>query len=137
MCTDPSIRDIKEQGSSKDGILSPATGKLANYQLKPKPSTSLNFATMKFTTVVAILSAPLLAVAMPGGTVSIPAQPTSTPASSCSTGDLQCCNSVESATDPTAAGILALLGVIVQGVDVVAGLTCDPISVVGISNGQW
>ena len=89
---------------------------------------------MMFSKTLAVLAAPLLAVAT--STVSVAPQPTSTPASSCSTGDLQCCNSLESATDPTAAGILALLGVVVQGVDVVAGLTCDPISVVGISGGS-
>ncbi|KAE9407603.1 hydrophobin 2 [Gymnopus androsaceus JB14] len=53
------------------------------------------------------------------------------PASSCTTGPIQCCASTESATDPTAAGILSLLGIVVQGVDVLVGLTCSPITVIG------
>ncbi|KAE9407605.1 hydrophobin 2 [Gymnopus androsaceus JB14] len=58
------------------------------------------------------------------------------PASSCSTGDLQCCETTESATDPTAAGLLALLGIVVQGVDVLVGLSCDPITVIGAAGGS-
>ena len=99
---------------------------------------------MHFSKLFALASLPLLAVAMPGGdrggsttTVTVTAQPSSTPASSCSTGDLQCCNTVTGANDPAATTILGLLGIVVQGVDVLVGLTCNPVSVVGINNGAW
>ncbi|KIJ43469.1 hypothetical protein M422DRAFT_122543, partial [Sphaerobolus stellatus SS14] len=61
--------------------------------------------------------------------------PTPEPISQCNTGDAQCCNSATSATDPAAAGVLALLGVVVQGVDVLVGLGCTPITVIGAGGG--
>jgi hypothetical protein len=33
----------------------------------------------------------------------------------CSTGTIQCCNSVSSTSDPTTAALLAAIGVVVQG----------------------
>ena len=97
---------------------------------------------MKFTAVYTLLAAlPLLAAAWnqptPTTTVTVTASPTATPASQCSTGDLQCCNSVEQSTDPDAADALSLLGVVVEGVNVLVGLTCSPISVVGITGASW
>ncbi|KAI9060692.1 fungal hydrophobin, partial [Trametes sanguinea] len=56
--------------------------------------------------------------------------------SSCSTGALQCCNSVESASDPAAASILESLGIVVQDVSALVGLTCSPINVVGVGSGS-
>ncbi|KAJ3714373.1 hydrophobin 2 [Lentinula raphanica] len=62
--------------------------------------------------------------------------PRTEPASSCSTGDLQCCNSVEAANSASAAAILSLLGIVVQDVTALVGLTCSPITVIGVgSNG--
>ncbi|KAI0653906.1 hydrophobin, partial [Cubamyces menziesii] len=58
------------------------------------------------------------------------------PASSCSTGPIQCCNSVESASDPVGSLLLGLLGIVVQGVDVLLGLDCSPISVIGVGGGN-
>ena len=46
-----------------------------------------------------------------------------------------CCKQVTSASDPAAAGIIALLGIIVQGVNVLVGLNCSPITVIGNGNG--
>ncbi|THH11957.1 hypothetical protein EW146_g7871 [Bondarzewia mesenterica] len=57
------------------------------------------------------------------------------PASQCNTGDLQCCNTVESASAPSAATLLGLLGIVLQGVDVLVGLTCTPITVIGLGSG--
>ncbi|EIN05028.1 fungal hydrophobin, partial [Punctularia strigosozonata HHB-11173 SS5] len=59
-------------------------------------------------------------------------QPTTTqPASQCNTGSIQCCNSVQKATDPSASALLGLLGIVLSDVDVLVGLTCSPISVIG------
>ncbi|KAI0048152.1 hydrophobin 2 [Auriscalpium vulgare] len=56
------------------------------------------------------------------------------PASSCSTGDLQCCNSVEPASSASATKILGLLGIVLQDLSVIVGLTCDPITVIGVGS---
>ncbi|KAI0065201.1 fungal hydrophobin [Artomyces pyxidatus] len=54
----------------------------------------------------------------------------------CSTGPVQCCNTVEPASAPSVAALLGLLGVVLQGVDVLVGLTCTPISVIGVITGN-
>ena len=56
-------------------------------------------------------------------------------AGSCNTGPIQCCLEVTEAKNPVAALILGLLG-IVLGPDVVVGLTCAPISVIGVGSGN-
>lgn len=80
--------------------------------------------------------------------------PVPTSVSQCSTGPVQCCNSVQSvsgdhacrhlqpcsrsllynlqASSPKVADLLDLLEVVVQGVDVLVGVTCSPISVIGV-----
>ncbi|KDQ62743.1 hypothetical protein JAAARDRAFT_88337, partial [Jaapia argillacea MUCL 33604] len=58
------------------------------------------------------------------------------PASSCTTGPIQCCNTVESASSPAAAGILKSIGVVVQDVNALVGLTCSPITAVGVGSGS-
>ncbi|RPD53870.1 fungal hydrophobin [Lentinus tigrinus ALCF2SS1-7] len=52
----------------------------------------------------------------------------------CSTGPIQCCDTVEKASDPAAADILASIGVVVQDVDALVGLTCSPVTVVGVGS---
>ena len=64
------------------------------------------------------------------------ATPNSAPASSCSTGPIQCCNTVEKASDPAASKILASIGVVVQDVDALVGLTCSPVTVIGVGTGD-
>jgi Fungal hydrophobin len=43
------------------------------------------------------------------------------PIKQCNTGHAQCCDSVTHPTEPQAAAMLGLLGVVVQGVDVLVG----------------
>ncbi|EIW61046.1 fungal hydrophobin [Trametes versicolor FP-101664 SS1] len=73
---------------------------------------------------------PLLAVATP-----LEAR-NDAPASSCSTGALQCCESTTTAGSKSAAAILGLLGVVVQDVTAIVGLSCSPITVVGVGAGS-
>ena len=51
------------------------------------------------------------------------------PASQCPTGDLQCCNAVESSSDEAVSVLLGLLGVIIVGAPIPVGITCSPITV--------
>ncbi|KIK53756.1 hypothetical protein GYMLUDRAFT_250087 [Collybiopsis luxurians FD-317 M1] len=57
--------------------------------------------------------------------------PRGEPASSCTTGPIQCCDSVQSASSSAVAPILALLGIVLQDLNVEVGLTCTPITVIG------
>ncbi|KAJ4466324.1 hydrophobin 2 [Lentinula aciculospora] len=50
----------------------------------------------------------------------------------CTTGTLQCCGTVESASSPGATELLGLLGIVLQDLDVLVGLTCSPITVIGL-----
>ncbi|KAI0351724.1 fungal hydrophobin [Trametes cingulata] len=54
---------------------------------------------------------------------------------SCSTGPVQCCDEITNASNPIAELLLALLGLVV-GPDVAIGLTCSPISIIGIGGGS-
>ncbi|RPD65514.1 hydrophobin-domain-containing protein [Lentinus tigrinus ALCF2SS1-7] len=97
---------------------------------------------MMFTRALALtsmVSLSVLAAAMPGGsppppttTISVKPGPTSMPKSKCSVGNLQCCNETQKATNPATSVLLALIGVVVQGVDALVGLDCNPISVVNV-----
>ena len=74
---------------------------------------------------------------IPTITLSIPALPTGTllPGSQCDTGPVQCCESSGTAGDPGIASVLSLIGVVVEDLDVVVGVTCAPIDVVGLGSG--
>ncbi|KAI1785627.1 fungal hydrophobin [Ganoderma leucocontextum] len=54
----------------------------------------------------------------------------------CATGDLQCCDTTETAGSPAGAALLGLLGIVVQDVNVLLGVTCSPITVIGVGTGS-
>ena len=72
----------------------------------------------------------------------------------CATGDLQCCDTTETvslpcplfesladirdrqAGSPAGAALLGLLGIVVQDVNVLIGVTCSPITVIGVGTGS-
>ncbi|GJE99902.1 fungal hydrophobin [Phanerochaete sordida] len=54
----------------------------------------------------------------------------------CSAGDIQCCDSVTQANSAAATAALGLVGVAVQDVTGLVGLTCSPISVIGVGSGS-
>ncbi|KAH7883461.1 hydrophobin 2 [Phlebopus sp. FC_14] len=64
-----------------------------------------------------------------------PAKRGTIPASQCNTGDLSCCNQVESASDPTVTTLASLLGIVLGPVDALVGLSCTPITVIGTGSG--
>ncbi len=55
----------------------------------------------------------------------------------CSTGEIQCCNTTTTATDPLVSLILGLLGVVVGDVTAIIGINCSPLSVIGIGGAAW
>ncbi|KAF9560603.1 fungal hydrophobin [Agrocybe pediades] len=61
-----------------------------------------------------------------------PPSTTTVPANVCSTGSLQCCNSVQAANSSSIAGLLGLLGIVVSSVTGLVGVTCSPLSVIGV-----
>ncbi|RDX54535.1 fungal hydrophobin [Lentinus brumalis] len=69
-------------------------------------------------------------------TSTAPATTVTEPASKCNTGPIQCCNSTQKATDPDATTLLGLLGIVVQGIDVLVGIDCSPITVIGVGSGS-
>ena len=91
---------------------------------------SVNISNMQFKhSILVALAIAILAAATPTRR--------NEPASSCSTGPIQCCDTVEQASAPSATSILASIGVVVQNVDALVGLTCDPITVIGAGGGSW
>ncbi|KAF8161404.1 hypothetical protein B0H34DRAFT_796202 [Crassisporium funariophilum] len=51
---------------------------------------------------------------------------------SCNTGAIQCCNSVQSSTSTNIASLAGLLGLDLGSLGALVGLTCNPISVLGL-----
>ncbi len=62
------------------------------------------------------------------------------PSNQCNTGSLQCCESTQDATSSSVAGLLGLLGlldVILGDLTGQVGVTCSPITGVGVSGTSW
>nr|VWP01250.1 Uncharacterized protein [Ganoderma boninense] len=54
----------------------------------------------------------------------------------CNTGSVQCCNQVSKANDSVISAILGLLGISGVADDILVGLKCSPLSVVGLGSGN-
>ncbi|KAI0635185.1 fungal hydrophobin-domain-containing protein [Trametes polyzona] len=77
-----------------------------------------------------VLSLTILAAAAPGGVAPPP------PAQSCSTGAIQCCNTVTESNSASANVLLGLLGIVLGDLTGLIGLSCSPINVVGVGSGN-
>ncbi|KAF8204666.1 hydrophobin-315, partial [Pholiota molesta] len=55
------------------------------------------------------------------------------PASQCNTDSVQCCDSTSTASNPVTALLLGSLGIPIGSVTGLVGLTCSPITGVGVS----
>ncbi|PAV14910.1 hydrophobin [Pyrrhoderma noxium] len=64
-------------------------------------------------------------------TVTVTATPTPT-GGQCNTGPVQCCNSVEPASSGLVGTLLSLLGVVLEDLNIDIGVTCSPISIIGV-----
>ncbi|KAF6749982.1 fungal hydrophobin [Ephemerocybe angulata] len=80
---------------------------------------------MQFKTIASLL-------ALASAAVAIPTEPAPIPASQCNTGPIQCCNSLQAANTPAVSTLLGLLGIVVQPITALVGLTCSPISIIGL-----
>ncbi len=65
------------------------------------------------------------------------ATPTRRQDNQCNTGSLQCCDSTQAANSTSISGLLSLLGVVIQDVTGLVGVTCSPITAVGLSGTSW
>ncbi|KAK7438439.1 Hydrophobin-3 [Stygiomarasmius scandens] len=79
----------------------------------------------RLSTLVVAITAASLAVAVP--------TPGGAPAGGqCNTGSIQCCNSVQDASSSGVSTLAGLLGIVLGPITGQVGLTCNPISVIGI-----
>ncbi|TFK35353.1 fungal hydrophobin-domain-containing protein [Crucibulum laeve] len=60
--------------------------------------------------------------------------PAPTPASQCTTGDVQCCDSTQDSQNLSTSldSLLGLLGVVVGDLTALVGVTCSPITAIGV-----
>ncbi|TFK51399.1 hydrophobin [Heliocybe sulcata] len=63
------------------------------------------------------------------------ATPVPQTAGSWNTGSLQCCNTVQQASDPATSTLTGLLGIVLPDLNGMIGLTCSPITAVGLGGG--
>nr|BAB84545.1 hydrophobin-251 [Pholiota nameko] len=83
---------------------------------------------MQFTKMSAFATLALATLA-----AATPTRRNDSPSNQCNTGSLQCCNSLQSANSASLAGLLGLLGVVVGTITGQVGVTCSPITGVGVS----
>ncbi|KAI0093401.1 fungal hydrophobin-domain-containing protein, partial [Irpex rosettiformis] len=69
-------------------------------------------------------------------TVTAPAATGTVAAGNCNTGPIQCCQSTTTASSSTGNALLDLLGIVVTDLEVLLGIDCSPISVVGVGSGS-
>ncbi|CAA7266225.1 unnamed protein product [Cyclocybe aegerita] len=62
--------------------------------------------------------------------------PPNPPASQCNPPDLQCCESTGTAKNSAIVGLLAAVGVVLEDLDLLVGIKCTPISVIGVGGGS-
>ncbi|KAF8806918.1 hydrophobin-263 [Phlegmacium glaucopus] len=74
---------------------------------------------------VFVLALPLLATAT--------VLPRNDPVNQCNSGSLQCCDSTSTASNPITSLLLGLLGINVGSVTGLVGLTCSPLTIIGVS----
>ncbi|THU77680.1 hydrophobin-domain-containing protein [Dendrothele bispora CBS 962.96] len=86
-------------------------------QTKPTPTT-ITVTNPPITTTVTVVTPPATTTIASGG--------------QCNTGSLQCCNSVQKASSSGVGLLLGLLGVVLGDVNVLVGVTCSPLSVIGV-----
>ncbi|RPD65519.1 fungal hydrophobin [Lentinus tigrinus ALCF2SS1-7] len=90
-----------------------------------------------------LLSLVSLAAAIPNNptvtvtvTATAPGATVTQPADVCSTGSIQCCQSTEKANSAAGSAFLGLLGIVLKDTNVLIGLDCSPITVVGVGSGN-
>ncbi|CDO70111.1 hypothetical protein BN946_scf184806.g38 [Trametes cinnabarina] len=54
----------------------------------------------------------------------------------CSTGDIQCCQSTEKAGSAAGTLLLGLLGIVLDDLNILLGLDCSPVTVIGVGTGN-
>ena len=102
---------------------------------------------------LSVLAAAIPHDSPPTQTVTVTAAPASTAAGDCNTGDIQCCEQVQSvsyqfefqlfhaligapqASSGGASELLGLLGIVLSDLDVLLGINCTPINIIGLGSG--
>ncbi|KLO09587.1 fungal hydrophobin [Schizopora paradoxa] len=87
---------------------------------------------LKFFFLFAILAV-AIATPQPSKTTTTTVTATPTPVNQCNVGSLQCCDSVQSASSGIVQTLLKLLGIVLGDITGEVGLTCSPITGIGLS----
>ncbi|TFK26941.1 fungal hydrophobin [Coprinopsis marcescibilis] len=93
---------------------------------------------MQFKVIATLAALATVVVAVPTDPVTppTPPPPPPPPPPQCSTGPIQCCNSVQQANVPAVSALLGLLGIVVNPITALVGLNCSPLTVIGIGGNQ-